>query len=728
LLSGYAALNYEMAWMRQLVSLFGVTYHAITTILVVFMGGIALGAVVAGWLTDRWRLPPLLVLAGLELLLAIFAQLFPMALDAVEGVYLHLASADISFAGHSAWRFLCAFLVLALPTLASGATLPVACKAFVRRKHDIGDDASLLYGFNVVGAGLGCLLTTFLTIGLWGFPATAWLGSAANLAAAALVLLLFWLSDARWEPPGAPAPTPAPAWNPAALPVAAAYFAVGACGVAGEVLWTRVLAQSTANPATLIFGLVLLIFLLGHALGAGLLYRLLAPRLGKRSLFVGLQLGIGLLVVVSVVFLIPAEPVNQQALLMFLGVRISAQRLFMLALGVFLPAMFSGALFPLASRLSIGGLSSLGRGIGSLGALSTLGGIAGSALTGFWLMPALGAPHCLLVMAGLCLLSAIWSAWALARRSTAAPATLLRALGMTAAVLGLVGGTLWQVKPYAHVQLTPGETLESFSEGRFSATAVVQLPNGDRRIVIHGEKASGGGSDIDLACRLHPAASKALVIGIGSGSVVTQAVRQSQLQEVVAVDPERELPSKIRLMGLPERNQALDSDKLRIVEDDGRHYLLTTDRSYDIIVNDAAYYAWYLELSTLEFTQLAWDALNPEGLYVGRLHMGLISEETLERELATFLKVFPNAAVWDPFQSDLVMLVGRKGELPLDGSATRRRPHPSKKIWLDAGQMADAAAGARIIDDDHPLHVPRSFVYRYYGPDERASAVHRRLD
>jgi len=84
ILSGYAALTYEMMWVRQLVSLFGVTYHSITTILTVFMAGLALGSVIAGQFIDRLRLSPLKVFALLEVFLGLYAQAFTTIRNLIE--------------------------------------------------------------------------------------------------------------------------------------------------------------------------------------------------------------------------------------------------------------------------------------------------------------------------------------------------------------------------------------------------------------------------------------------------------------------------------------------------------------------------------------------------------------------------------------------------------------------------------------------------------------------
>jgi spermidine synthase len=702
-LSGYAALTYEMSWVRQLVSLFGVTYHAITTILTTFMAGLALGAWLAGRLVDRRSLPPLLVFVALEVFLGVYAQLFSPLRHLVEGVYLDLVTGrDLSLAVHTGLRFVLGSLLLLPPALASGATLPAACKAFVRDERGIGRGVAGFYGLNVAGAAAGCLATTFFTIGLLGYPATAWLGTCANFSAAGLAL---WV-HLRRHLPEVSAPVPRPwALSKEVVTVAAGYLIVGFSTISLEVLWTRCFAQFGINAATYTFGLILVCFLLGHSFGAYVLFPRLFARVEPRALFAYLVAGIGISTLFSVLALLPrVEAMHPVLALKSVGLTLPWERVWLLLPAIVLPAAFSGALFPLASHLTIRRGGEVGTGVGSLAALSTFGGIMGAFATGFWLMPALGAVRCLILVSGMGLVCATWcwSAWvAPPRRSRRVVA------GGLVAMVSCVGMLLW-IPPHIHLILFPGETVLVFTEGRNSSTAVVDHPGGDRFLLVHGERLLGGGSDAALLTEIHTEASRAAIIGLGTGSVVARALEQEQLDEVLAVDFDGDLPHLIPHV-LGPRAEAFDSDRFRFVENDGRHFLMTTTRTFDIIVNDAALYAWYLELSTREFNEIARSRLAPGGLYAGRLHLFRITEEAFRREIATFIEVFPNAAMFG-ISEDIGMLVGRNGGAPVDGSGGDLGPKPRARLWYTTAQLREIAAGAEIITDAHPLHFPHTFL------------------
>ena len=701
LLSGYAALTWEMSWVRQLVSLFGVTWFAITTILTVFMGGIALGSVIAGRLVDRRGWPPLLVFAVLEAFLAVYGLSFSHLLAGVESIYLAVAVGDLSFWSHAALRFLFGALILLPPTLASGATLPAAAKAFIQADASIGRGMAWLYGANVVGAATGCVVTTFFTIGLFGYPGTAWIGAAANGLAGVLALV-------AWRMQKAPAPKPRPAsaptvWTTQARVVAVAYFTVGFCSLSGEVLWSRAFSQFGFNPTTYTFGMVLGAFLVGHGLGSLLLFPVLVKRFRAERLFGGMQAVIGVLTLLCVLSLIPRVPMEPMQLLRNVGIILPTQRAWLLIAAVMVPAMLSGALFPLASRLSIKGLDGLGTGVGSLAALSTVGGIAGSFFTGFLFMPLLGAIHCLLVIAGLNLVAAAWSVWALTGMG---PKT--KALGASAAVAVGVLVSVLLVPNHVHLVLFEGETLVAFGEGRNSSTGITSDPRFGNILLVHGERVKGGGSSVNLTAVLHPEARDAAILGLGTGAVAAEALRLQQLDTVTAVDIDGDLPEFIPWMRGDDMVM-FQPPRWSFVENDGRHWLLTTDRKVDILINDAAIYAWYLELSTLEFNRLARSRLEPEGIYAGRLHNLRITEEAFRREVATFLEVFPNAAIWG-LSEDICMLIGRNGDLPVDEAPPGHHGGYAATLWYDAEQMRALAAGQTLITDAYPLHIPDTFV------------------
>src|SRR5262249_37612146 len=77
--SGFASLVYEVTWVRSLTLVFGGSHLAVTTVLSVFMGGLALGGVLLGSRADRAR-HPLRLYAALEIGIALSAAAFSFLL------------------------------------------------------------------------------------------------------------------------------------------------------------------------------------------------------------------------------------------------------------------------------------------------------------------------------------------------------------------------------------------------------------------------------------------------------------------------------------------------------------------------------------------------------------------------------------------------------------------------------------------------------------------------
>jgi hypothetical protein len=70
--SGFPALIYPLTWQRQLFLIFGVNIEAVTIVVTAFMLGLELGSLAGGWLSKRPAIPPLPLLAAIELLTGAF--------------------------------------------------------------------------------------------------------------------------------------------------------------------------------------------------------------------------------------------------------------------------------------------------------------------------------------------------------------------------------------------------------------------------------------------------------------------------------------------------------------------------------------------------------------------------------------------------------------------------------------------------------------------------------
>src|SRR5262245_5174384 len=166
-LSGTAALVYQTAWTRQFAIVFGTSELAVATVLAAYMGGLALGALLAERFLPRVT-RPVLTYALLELGIALGAILAVPALLSLadSGLAALFGGQDLppdsDHAGTTLFYLLAAFVALALPTTLMGATLPMLARYAVAEEAQIGRRIGMLYAINTAGAVGGALLTAFL--------------------------------------------------------------------------------------------------------------------------------------------------------------------------------------------------------------------------------------------------------------------------------------------------------------------------------------------------------------------------------------------------------------------------------------------------------------------------------------------------------------------------------------------------------------------------------------
>ncbi|MCZ6711487.1 MAG: SAM-dependent methyltransferase, partial [Gammaproteobacteria bacterium] len=115
-----------------------------------------------------------------------------------------------------------------------------------------------------------------------------------------------------------------------------------------------------------------------------------------------------------------------------------------------------------------------------------------------------------------------------------------------------------------------------------------------------------------------------------------------------------------------------------VIYDDARHFIATTDESFDIITSDPIH-PWFRGAATLyssEYFELVKAHLNPGGLVTQWVPPYQSTEAVVKSQIATFLKVFPDGTVWhtnlEDESYDLVLL-GQQGPLEIDVVAVREK-------------------------------------------------------
>jgi spermidine synthase len=106
----------------------------------------------------------------------------------------------------------------------------------------------------------------------------------------------------------------------------------------------------------------------------------------------------------------------------------------------------------------------------------------------------------------------------------------------------------------------------------------------------------------------------------------------------------------------------VDNPKVHVRIDDARHYLLTTNETFDAITSDPLdpWVKGAAMLYTREFFDLVKKRLNPGGAVTLFVQLYESNTEAVKSEIATFMEAFPNGVVWGNTNNgagyDLVLL------------------------------------------------------------------------
>jgi spermidine synthase len=726
-LSGLAALVYQTAWTRQFALVFGTSELAVATVLAAYMGGLALGA----WGIER-LLPrvgrPVLTYAVLELGIGVAAvALVPALLLASDALLVALfdgqaAPPGSERVGTSLFYLASAFVVLSVPTVLMGATLPLLARHAVRAEEEIGRRIGLLYAVNTAGAVGGALLTAFVLLPGLGLRATVWVGAAINALVFVLAALLSrhgatvaaarkGRSTAALSSPRARLTlAPAPAW---VLPI---MLFAGAAAFAHEVLWTRMLSH-VLGSSIYAFGVMVASFLTGIAVGGAA-----GAWLARDRARAATALAIALLAsaaAAAVAYLLLDAAVPEKAGLVgnafFAG-------------ALLLPMTLSiGATYPLAVRVLAASPAEAAGASARVYAWNTVGAIAGALAAGFVLIPALryeGTVH-LLVYASALL--AIAAAWLLGPTS--------RMLAGAVTVLAGAGAVAFQPQMPQRLLLTSPLNVGAFGEvlyygiGR-SASVVVLEQDGGLALRTNGlpealmetpglaPRFSGEFWLSPLAVIARPRAERMLIVGYGGGVVVEGVPPSVRHIDVVELEPE--VMAANRATRQLRKRDPLTDPRLNVITNDARGALALTSRRYDAIVSQPSHpwTAGASHLYTREFMRQARAHLNDGGVFVQWMNVAFLNEALLRSLTATLIDVFGQVRIYRPDPNTLVFLASSEPlelerqlaatGLPLDYSPGHYARYGINSLEDLVGALAadtegarELAAGAPLITDDH---------------------------
>ncbi|WP_104987629.1 fused MFS/spermidine synthase [Sorangium cellulosum] len=725
--SGATGLLYEVAFSKLLAYVFGATAYAVSTVLAAFMGGLALGAHLGGRHAAAAR-RPLVVYGVLEAIVGAICALSPFLFEALTSAYVGVVrAAPDSLALLTAARAALTALVVVVPTVAMGATLPVlsrilragaAAGGAPPSEHDPARRLAALYAINTAGGAAGALSGAYVVLPHLGIRGALWSAAVANLVLGAIAVAAGLRgpapdlsADAPAQPTAARSPEeraprdPAPAATAHAVttPTATApaeppfllalAFASGFLVFAAEVVQTHLLALLIGNSAYA-FGLMLAVFLVCLAAGAAR-SPAFARRHGEGALWRGL--------VAAALSLAATIPLWDQLpwIFAFAGKHVHgwAGREVCRALAALailaLPTLCMGVTFPLLlARAAVH--ADVAARVGRLTAANTLGTIAGSVVTGYLILPALGSERALVAIA---LAFALIAVLAAARTGPDLP----RALAMAAAAAALaVLAPRWDMARLtsgANVYFAMGprpERIDFVREDVHGGVTTVAHRAGVTTMYTNGKFQGDDGPEMTAQRRFAHFPSlfvrdprAALVIGLGTGTTTgTLAAYPFERIDVAEISPAIVEASR-RFFAGPSLG-ALDDPRVRLSLNDGRNELLVAQDRYDLIAIEltSVWFAGAASLYSREFYELTRSRLTPGGVLQQWVQLHHIRRRELAVVVRTMRSAFPHVALFVGGAQGILVASAE----PLVASAARLaalEARPALQATLAGAPLAD---------------------------------------
>jgi spermidine synthase len=696
LASGASSLFAEVTWKHMLIVVVGNSMGAVAMIIVVFMGGLGLGSYVGGKVLGDRRsslLPYLL----LETSIGVYILLSPSLFRLLSHIFSILAESVAHRPSLSLIRMVVSLGALFLPASLMGATFPAMIAGSApdspsKRTARTG----FLYGINTLGAAVGCYVAGYQLLYEVGVQTTLVCAFGLNVFAALCALVANILrTPAPAEPvaiPARPVSDPAPDDGLRRF-LNIATFLIGFVALAYEVLLTRLGILYMGN-ITSVFALVLTAFLLGTGISAVLgtwCYGILLRHTQHSNKLFGVVTLLAAAVIISTPYflLTGAGGLIAKQLAIASG-QASQGSLTVLGLMV-APTILIGALLPIAIRmLRPEERGEATREAATLYALNTAGGLLGAALINHFFVPFIGLEGVLILLTSLGAAVGIFSLL----RSLKNPLRWSAAALFVVSVTVVLAVTLPNIKALYAAKVAkstgaPSVDVRLIREGRAANVAVLDTTYPGivtyRDMLLNGiEEASTRYWHTQLfkllgalPVMVHESEKPkdVLVIAFGAGITAGSVLASDDVASLDVVDLNPDIEG-INDLFTSVNGDVFHNPRFHFHNDDGRNYLVTSGKRYDLIICDSthprAYDSWILY--TQEFYRSVKRRLAPGGIFAQWVPVDPSMRGSLFRiHLNTFHSVFPHATLWYVYGSDQAFLLATPGPLTINAQRLQQK-------------------------------------------------------
>jgi spermidine synthase len=687
--------------MRSFGLIFGNTTYAITVILATYMGGIALGSVLIGRVKIK---NPLRTYALVEIFIGGTAILAFILLQFLPGVWgSFLRTTPLKPILEIPLRILFSGLVILLPTLLMGATVPLLVEVLSNQTSRYAV-LSKLYRMNTLGGVIGVLLTTYILFPMLGLSKTYGIAVIINL-----IICLICAFGSRIQNQvvkQSEKPDISPSENSIGLDKNVSWIfisiatIVGATSFSLEILWSRSFAL-VIGSSIYSFNLMLVSFLVGLVLGTWIYERvwLRLKNPGFLLMILLLSLCAGILLCTIAIGRLPLLYFSLMKIFpMSFGIHQVIEFFLCFIVMVPLTTVF-GFVFPLLLHLAQGKMheqENSRKSSARLYAWNTFGTLLGALATGFILVPFLGLQKsyvcsiALPLLMGIILLGMVLR-WGIVLRGVAS---------VIATICLVIVGIFWN--PWDPQIVTSGLYLYGYSikENKSQADNIMDYFRSSRRVIFYREGIEGvvsvkqrmdqekylsvngkvdasTGRDMitqkllaHIPMITHPNPKKVMIVGWGSGCTAGAAsLYPLETLDVVEIEP---AVFETNLFFAEVNQRVYNDPRFHMIYKDGRNVLLTTPFHYDVIISEPSN-PWITGVSNLftrEFYEIGLSRLNKNGIFCQWFHIYNMPYKVLQSQLKTFSTVFPEVILWvvPPYYKDSASAATQGGDIILLGS------------------------------------------------------------
>jgi spermidine synthase len=599
--SGFPALIYQLTWQRELFRIFGVNSESVTIVVTAFMLGLGLGSLAGGWVSKRRTISLLPLLAAIEIMTAAFGIVSLSIFEKVGALIVNWPLPAMAAVN---------LLLVIVPTLLMGATLPILVAHLVRRSGQVGGAVGLLYYVNTLGAGAACLVCAAVLFPFFGMHNAVFTAVGINTAVAlgAMVVHVAHRGEVR--------PLPAMAITSVRESVLGMRWVLllsalgGLISLSYEIFLFRTISYASGSSATA-FAVTLACFLVGIAGGArsaGKTCEACLPADAMRKAADELVFA----TLIGLLFL------PLMAHFAWLGRGVLGLAMIM----VYLIACRWGSLLPYLAQFGVPADDRAGMRTSLLYFSNILGSAAGAILTGFVLTNYLTLVQIALTLAiagTVCALSLI----------AALDVTRSERLRRAAVACGVLAIAVVAVPSMSHRVLenllVKGNLDHAFADIVENRSGIITV---DTDGTVFGNGMYDGRFNVRLKddrngiirpyalSLFHAAPRDVLMIGLSSGSWAQVIASNPAVASLTIVEINRGYLALIARQ--PEVASVLNNPKVTIITDDGRRWLSHhPEQRFDAIVSNTTwnFRANAANLLSAEFLELARQHLKPRGIF-----------------------------------------------------------------------------------------------------------------